>query len=170
MAKKYVTLHEINDGHAPDNNTALFESKKRKQEVIIIGDEENGKRKKAKKLETRGAVLNAAIKEHLDENVEVEQKCPNIDDIADDDISYKRFPLESLTDNDSKNDQANNEYHKTEDLESGIKDMFKGRDSIISAGVSVEDVVVNSADDNFELSLALFLFLFFLLANSENQA
>ncbi|KAK4519068.1 uncharacterized protein ATC70_009299 [Mucor velutinosus] len=137
---------KINDGRAPDNNAALFGSKKRKQEVVIIGDEENRKRKKAKKLKTRGADLNAAINEHLDEVIEIEQNCPMIDDIADDNISDERSFLELLSDSDGRNDEADDKYHRTENLENDIKDMFKG------AGVSVEDVVVNS-DESFESSV-----------------
>ncbi|KAK4510814.1 uncharacterized protein ATC70_005248 [Mucor velutinosus] len=145
-AKKYATLYEIKDGRAPDNNAALFGSKKRKQQVVIIGDEENGKRKKAKKLETRGTGLNAAINEHLDEVIEIEQNCPKIDDIADGNISDERFFLELLSDSDGENGEVDDRYHITENLENDIKDMLKG------AGVSVEDVVVNS-DESFESSV-----------------
>jgi len=129
-AKKYATLYEINDGRAPDNNAALFGSKKRKQQVVIIGDEENGKRKKAKKLKTRGADLNAAINEHLDEVIEIEQNCPKIDDIADGNISDERFFLELLSDSDGENDEVDDRYHRTENLENDIKDMFKGTDTL----------------------------------------
>ncbi|KAK4520331.1 uncharacterized protein ATC70_008465 [Mucor velutinosus] len=131
-AKKYATLYEINDGRAPDNNAALFGSKKRKQQVVII--------------ETRGADLNAAINEHLDEVIEIEQNCPKIDDIADGNISDERFFLELLSDSDGENDEVDDRYHRTENLENDIKDMFKG------AGVSVEDVVVHS-DESFESSV-----------------
>ncbi|KAK4513260.1 uncharacterized protein ATC70_011828 [Mucor velutinosus] len=50
--KKYATLYEINDGRAPDNNTALFGTKKRKQEVVLISDAEEDGKRKAKKAKT----------------------------------------------------------------------------------------------------------------------
>ncbi|KAL7308949.1 hypothetical protein PS15m_011088 [Mucor circinelloides] len=65
--KKYATLYEINDGRAPDNNTALFGVKKRKQKVVIIDDDEESKPNKAKKAKRHDVELNAALEDYLDE-------------------------------------------------------------------------------------------------------
>ncbi|EPB81625.1 hypothetical protein HMPREF1544_11645 [Mucor circinelloides 1006PhL] len=75
--KKYATLYEVNDGRAPDNNTALFGVKKRKQEVVIIDDDEESKPNKAIKAKRHDVELNAALEEYLDE---VDKTCLKTDD------------------------------------------------------------------------------------------
>ncbi|KAG1080022.1 hypothetical protein G6F42_023502 [Rhizopus arrhizus] len=75
--QKYATLYEVNDGRAPDNNTALFGVKKRKQEVVIIDDDEESKPNKAIKAKRHDVELNAALEEYLDE---VDKTCLKTDD------------------------------------------------------------------------------------------
>jgi len=127
--KKYATLYEINDGRAPDNNTALFGTKKRKQEVVLISDAEEDGKRKAKKAKTRDVSLDAAIIEHLDETDEMERNCPKMDDFPDDDISDEKLFLELLSDDEYKSDKAENVFDRTEDLDEGIKNMFDGKDT-----------------------------------------
>ncbi|KAK4513436.1 uncharacterized protein ATC70_005437 [Mucor velutinosus] len=143
--KKYATLYEINDGRTPNNNTALFGTKKRKQEVVFIGDAEEDGKRKAKKAKTCDVSLDAVIIEHLDETDEMERDCLKMDDFPDDDISDEKLFLELLSDDECKSGKAEIVFDRTENLDEDIKDMFD------DLGIPVEDVV--GSDEELKASV-----------------